>query len=451
MTVGTRRTPTGRTPTGRTRCRWILCLVAVGVLLGATAGCGIKRSAAQAAAETTKAQTGIVKVGFIVLDTKALSEALGLSFVDSGDASAQINALAANVNSRGGIGGRTLVPVIKVFDAFGDNKLKEEQLCKYFTQDEKVFAVVLQGQFQANARPCYAQDKTVMLDGTPYPVVQKTFEQLAPYLWQPSYPEYSGFMDGLIRGLDKTKWFVGGTVAVLGIDTPDNRDLYSGQVAPAMARIGVKAVDVRWIDGSSGASLQAGQDQAVLSFKAKQADRLVVIGGQRLAAYMMQTSKSQKFAPRFAITTWDSPEFAINNYTDAMKGAAGASVSPAQDDVPERDLPFPSGAGETACIKTLAAAGQKFAGRSNARQAVLYCDAVTLLRQAFEGYTGELTAEAFRDGVQRLGKEWVSASTYSSSFDKGDYAGANGFRPIVFDPACTCMSLGGDVIPVARQ
>ena len=431
--------------------RRALGVLAVVVLVAVTPGCGIKRSAALADAETTKAQSGIVKVGFIVLDTKALSEALGLTFADSGDATAQITALADKVNAEGGIGGRKLVPVIKVYDAFGDNKLKEEQLCKFFTQDEKVFAVVLQGQFQANARPCYAQDKTVMLDGTPYPVVQRTFEQLAPYLWQPSYPEYSGFMDGLIRGLDKTRWFVGGTVAVLGIDSPDNRDLYSRQVAPAMARIGVRPVDVRWIDGSSGASLQAGQDQAVLSFKAKQVDRLVVIGGQRLAAYMMQTSKSQKFAPRFAITTWDSPEFAINNYATAMEGAAGASVSPAQDAVPDRDLPFPSGAGETACVSTLASAGQRFAARGNARQAVLYCDAVSLLRQAFAGYTGELTAQAFRDGVQRLGKDWVSAATYSSSFGQGDYAGANGFRPITFDPKCACMSLQGDVIAVTRQ
>ena len=429
-----------------------LMLAALGtaVIVGST-GCGIKRSAEQAAAEVSSAGSETVKIGFIVLDTKALAGALGLAFADSGDPTAQINALAADVNSRGGIGGHKMEPVIRVYDAFGDNKLKEEQLCKAFTQDDKVFAVFLQGQFQPNARPCYAQGRTLMLDGTVFPVVQKTFEQLSPYLWQPSFPEYSSFMDSLVRALDSTNWFDGGTTAVMGIDTPDNRDLYEKQVKPAMKEFGVTPVDVRWIDGSSGASLQAGQDQAVLAFKAKNVDRLFVIGGQRLAAYMMQTAKNQQFSPRFAITTWDSPEFDINNYPQAMKGAAGASVQPAQDLVPERDLPFPSGEGETRCIDTLARAGQKFTARQNARSALLYCDAAFLLEQAFRGHRGALTAEAFRDGAQRLGSDFVSAATYSSSFGPGDYAGGNSYRPIVYDEKCKCMALKGETTKVSGK
>jgi len=433
----------------RRRCSRATTFVVVAALL-ATTGCGIKRSAeVAAAAAETSADAGTIKVGFIVLDFASLSSALGLAFADSGDAAAQIKALADDVNSRGGIAGRKMEPVIRIYDAFGDNKLKEEQLCKAFAQDDKVFAVFLQGQFQPNARPCYAQAKVLMLDGTAFPVVQKTFEQLAPYLWQPSFPEYSSYMDGMVRALDSTKWFEGGTTAVMGIDTPDNRELFAQQVKPAMKEAGVTPVDVRWIDGSSGASLQAGQDQAVLSFKAKNVDRLFVIGGQRLAAYMMQTSKNQKFAPRFAISTWDSPEFDINNYPEAMTGAAGASIQAATDLVPERDYPFPSGDGETRCINTLKKAGQTFKQRENARSAVLYCDTAFLLEQAFDGYRGEPTPEAFREGAQKLGKDWVSASAYSSSLGPGRYAGGDSYRLMVYDQKCRCMSLKGETTRIA--
>ncbi|MFI5429798.1 hypothetical protein [Aeromicrobium sp. UC242_57] len=56
------------------------------------------------------------------------------------------------------------------------------------TQDDKAFAVVLTGQFQSNARPCYAQRKTLMLDATLVANDQKLFDELAPYLWSRASP-----------------------------------------------------------------------------------------------------------------------------------------------------------------------------------------------------------------------------------------------------------------------
>lgn len=431
--------------TSRRRSTRLLALAIGAVVVLASAGCGIKPSEQAAAAEAATTRSQTVRMGFVVLDTKSLESALGRVFADSGDLSAQIQALVADVNAKGGVGGRPLEAVIKVYEAFGDNKLKEEQLCKAFTQDEKVFAVVLIGQFQSNARPCYAKAKTLMLDQTTFPLVQQDFEKLAPYLWQPSFPEYGALLTGLIEGLGRNKFFSDAITGVIGIDSPENRRLYERELAPELLRLGVKPVDIRWIDNSSSASLQSGQDQAILSFKGLAVDRLVVVGGQRLAAFMMETGKKQKFFPKYAMTTWDNPEFNISNYPDAMAGAVGVSVQAGFDSVPEAGLPFPSGPGETACMTRLAAAGQKFEARLNARQALQYCDAVDLLYQAFKGYDGPLSAEVFAERVQQLGSEYVSAATYTSSYGPGDFAGANGYRTIQFDESCRCMELTGEI------
>ena len=72
----------------------------------------------------------------------------------------QIEALVDHVNANGGVGGRDVEPVIEVFNALQDTPSKEEELCLGFTQDAEVFAVMLTGQFQENARPCYADAET---------------------------------------------------------------------------------------------------------------------------------------------------------------------------------------------------------------------------------------------------------------------------------------------------
>jgi len=436
---------TTRRPTTR-----FVFLAVTAVLAIASTGCGIKPSEQAAADEAATTRSQAIRMGFVVLDTASLESALGRVFADSGDLQAQIQALVADVNAKGGIGGRPLEAVIKVFEAFGDSKLKEEQLCKAFTQDEKVFAVVLVGQFQSNARPCYAKAQTLMLDQTTYPLVQEDFEKLAPYLWQPSFPEYGILLTGLIEGLGRNRFFNDGTTGVLGIDTPENRRLFERDLVPELARVGVTPVDVRWIDNSSSASLQSGQDQAVLSFKSLGVDRLLVVGGQRLAAFMMETGKKQKFFPRYALTTWDNPEFNIANYPDGMQGAVGVSVQPGFDSVPEDDLPFPSGPGEESCVKRLADAGQTFEGRLNARQALQYCDAVDLLYLAFNGYDGPLSAEVFAERVQQLGNEYVSAASYTSSYGPGDFAGSNGYRTIEYEESCRCMKLTGEISRFTR-
>jgi hypothetical protein len=436
----------------------VLAVIAVMALL--SAACGEKESARQAALESesdASAQAvdpedgpGVtadeIKIGFIVLDLERLSEALDLDFGESGDYFSQIQALTDAVNARGGIAGRTMVPVIHEVDAFLDSAPREEATCKQFTQDDEVFAVVLVGQFQPNARPCYAGAETLMLDTTAFALDQQGFDKFAPYLYQPSYPEYGALLDGLISGLDEGDFFEDATVAVMGMDINENHRVFEEKVLPALEERGVEPADVRWIDPANSQTLQAGQDQAVLSFKSKGVDRIIVVGGQRLAAFMMNTSKGQSFEPRYAMTTWDNPEFNIRNYPTAMAGAIGVSALPGYDAVSEDDVPFPREGAEQTCIDTLLTVGDTgLKTRNEARQSELYCDAMDLLFLGFEGHTGPVNADAFAANVGALGDRYEASATYKSFFGPGLFAGANGYVTVAYDPDCDCMAPIGDV------
>ena len=429
---------------------------AVLVLVPTAAACGAKPSAEVAAKASAKqaeqaqvsAEDGPgvtseeVKVGFVLLQTDKLAKTLGLTLPPPGDLEAQIGEIAAEVNRTGGIAGRRMVPVIRPFEALTDSQASEEKLCKAFTQDDQVFAVVLVGQFQSTARSCYAQAETLMLDTTAFPLDQESFEQYEPYLWQPSYPEYGELNAAMVKDLGASGFFKGATLGVIGIDNDQNRRVYDEQIGPALTDVDAEPEDVRWIDGSSSSSLQSGQDQAVLAFKDAGVDRLLVVGGSRLASFMMATAQKQDWYPRFALSTWDSPDFGIRNYPESMRGAAGVSLVPGFD-VADEEYEFPAVGGEEDCVEVLERSGDTFETRANVRQQLLYCDAAFLLRDAFEGSDGPVNAVEFQAGVEELGDDFVSASGYASGFAPGRFTGATGFRRMVYDPDCNCMRLDG--------
>jgi len=435
--------------------RWAM-VIALATALTASA-CGAKPSAelaARAAATeseqaTTSAEDGPgvtakeVKVGFVLLQTEKLQKTLGITLAPAGNLEKQIAEIASEINRTGGIAGRRMVPVVRPFEALTDSQATEEKLCKAFTQDDQVFAVVLVGQFQSTVRSCYQQARTLMLDTTAFPLDQTSFEQYAPYLWQPSYPEYGELNRAMVRDLADSGFFKKSTLGVVGIDNDQNRRVYDQQIRPALKQAGADPEGVRWIDGSNSSTLQTGQDQAVLAFKEAGVDRLLVVGGSRLASFMMSTAQKQDWYPRFALSTWDSPDFGIRNYPESMKGAAGVSLLPGFD-VDDKEYEFPAPGAERACVKVLERSGDSFATRANARQQLLYCDASFLLRDAFKGSDGPVNAEAFQTGVERLGTGFRSAAVYESGFEKGRFTGNIGFRRMVYDPACTCMRLEGD-------
>ena len=113
------------------------------------------------------------------------------------------------------------------------------------------------------------------------------------------------------------------------------------------------------------------------------------LGGSRLASVFATVAGSQDgFAPRYAISSFDNPSFFVNNPdtipADTMDGMVGIGFHPPQD-VPDSELPFPTGDAETECVDIYADAGITFESRETARVALPYCDAVRLLKLGADG------------------------------------------------------------------
>jgi hypothetical protein len=436
----------------------LLRLVAVFLLPAVVAtACGQKQSQVLADAtedESSGSSPGVtddeVKVGVIVIDQTNLQATLGFETPDQGDQEGAIQTLADHVNANGGIGGRKMVPVIRVFDALTDSAVTEEKLCRSFTEDDKVFAVVLLGMFQDNARPCYAAQDTLMLDQTQFPVDHASAAELSPYYYQPSLPEYGEVLAGLTVALDEEDFLTEETrLGIIGIDNEQNRRVFDEQLLPSLESLGAEPVDTQWVDPTSNATLQAGQNQAVLSFKERDVDRVIIVGGSRLLAFLLSITVPQDYFPAYAVTTFDNPNFVASGTPEAMVGAVGISALPTTDLAPG-ELPFPDSEGEQRCLDILAEGGHDYQERNNATEAFFYCDAVLLLADALRGAEGgDLTAAAFQDGAAALG-ETPNASNYLADYREDFFAGAAGYRPMRFSEDCGCFELVGETTAFPR-
>ncbi|MFD0524989.1 type 1 periplasmic-binding domain-containing protein [Paractinoplanes durhamensis] len=188
-----------------TKADWPLLARAGAVLVAcvlAYTSCGALMPGASSAVNQGVAG-GAVKVVFIGTDLTKTASLTGFKNPDVGSPAAQVTALAKYINANGGIAGRRLDAVYEEYEASADSPSAETTLCSKITQDDKAFAVILTGQLQSNARPCYAQRKTLMLDATLIADDRSTFAALSPYLWTASFPEYDAFATSFLAVLKR--------------------------------------------------------------------------------------------------------------------------------------------------------------------------------------------------------------------------------------------------------
>ncbi|MBB2944418.1 ABC-type branched-subunit amino acid transport system substrate-binding protein [Actinoplanes lutulentus] len=390
-----------------------------------------------------------VKVVFIGTDLTKTASLTGFTNADVGKPKEQVEALAAYINANGGIAGRKLDAVYREYEASNDSPAAETTLCSQITQDDQAFAVVLTGQLQSNARPCYAQRQTLMLDATLIANAKSTFSSLSPYLWTATFPEYDAFASSFLAVLSREKFFEGrDKTGLVAADTPANKSVYDEIVVPFMEEAGIEPT-VSWIDTTSLGTLNSGLSQAAVNFRGKKIDRVFFLGGARIAPFFMTSAAAISYTARYGISTFDSPGFMVSNPGTippaALKGMVGVGFAPGYD-VPDSEMAFPASDAEKNCQKIYSDAGITFKARENARVAFTYCDAALMLQAGAKDLGADLNAGAWGAAAQNM--------TFSTAAGLGDFGGGNAagtaYRVLKFSDSCGCFTYSGPVTSLGQ-
>jgi ABC-type branched-subunit amino acid transport system substrate-binding protein len=213
-----------------------------------------------------------IKVGVMMIDFSCIE-----SFVDSVQPEQQraFQVYVDDINARGGINGRTVVPVFKSYCPL--NLATELTACTSLTDDDKVFAVV--GTFydpNGNAQLCFAKQHRTILVGSP--LTQALIERGPPGFMLTTDITSERRLRVITALLKQKGTLAGKKVAVVDIAADHAR--VKSVVTPALRDLGVQrgADATLTIAGADTVAALAQLDSFVEHWKSDGTNALILVG-----------------------------------------------------------------------------------------------------------------------------------------------------------------------------
>lgn len=383
-----------------------------------------------------------VTIGVVVLKNgDKFANGFGLS-ISFGDAEKEFAALVADVNRRGGIAGRKLETVVAYYDVGGaavDAQGLQSSICAQFTQDTKVFAVLMPYNPLQSFVDCLAKAKTLLLNGSAASTDDVRMKQVEGWLYQPSVPSYSRYPKDLVTELQVSGFFAGPTPAkagVLVLDTPDMVRAAETAMQPAIEAAGVQVGSVTRINPASANSDISG---AVLKFRADGITHVFFVqaaGG--IPLYFMQGAEQQGYHPRYGVSSFEVPGFFLQGQAPErqLENVRGIGWAPFFD---VKSSELPPTAAEQRCFDVIEKAGERNAHRQSNLTATPVCDMVWAFAAAAEKAGPALDFPAWRRGLQSLGTTHASPVALRSDFSSGRSDAVAGYRFVSWVKDCRCF------------
>lgn len=391
-----------------------------------------------------------IKIGLIVVSNNdKLLSGYGVKGGAIGDTQDQANAVVNDLNSRGGILGRKILPVFRTWDASpgSDTEAQFQSFCAAFTQDQKVFAVLTPWNTPVSFASCLAKAGTLyVVDGLDQEDLQ-TYGQLQPYMVTGMMSSSRGAV-ALARGLHQQGFFAAGTrLGIIRQATPTGERVSNQYFKPTLASLGVPpAIDEKTVSSSNAPNVSQ-------SFKDQKIDRVAFItarGGPPL--FFMNAANANTYKPIYGLASPDSPAFLSTAapYTQ-LQGAMGAGWAPGLDVLDAEGGPF--NATEQRCLDVHKKQGTDYNSRNEAAAvAMLWCDVAWLFEEAAIKAGKNLNAGNWSAALAELKTSHQSPVTFGTNFGPGIFDGANQYRPLKFDDSasCRCFRYSGPPQDVPR-
>jgi hypothetical protein len=386
-------------------------------------------------------------VGVTVLTSVAtVGKAAGVKAVDFGDQVGMAKAIAADINTRGGVLGRKLVPVIFDQDFSKPDATSAQEACTRFTQDRPTFAVasMLPAFNNDTFYSCLAKRDTPMVNHSQAVITNEDLRRYAPYLSYVDDISYERLVPALIGRLSALGYFGGWDagagapgkmpvkVGLLYQDSPSAKRGY-GLLRAALERRGVPVASEMTYSGMQD---QQAIQSAVLSFRSRGVTHVFM---DSWASLLFPTSaEQQQYRPRYGLTTQN----VIATYMEAnaperqLHGALGIGWEPASDVSQAHD---PGNlAGTAACTEVMRRANVDISSRQARWFALLLCDLMNLAAQSAVAGHGFSTG-ALTNGLAIRSPGFNFAAIFGGARDgnRPDRMGLT--RDIGYDTSCQCF------------
>jgi len=334
-----------------------------------------------------------IKLGVTYVDLDAVRDVVDISH---GDYETTYNAVIDDLNKKGGVDGRTIVPVFAKINPLGTAPAQEA--CLKLTEDQKVFAVV--GFFYFDSPNCYvAQHDTPILGGTMDPTYLK--QAKAPWMTLDSGPEVTPRAVDALAKSGALKGKIGVVAAA-----QEEKNLLDAVVVPSLKKNGIKYTDAV-IDAPLTDTVAAQQQAGTIAEKFKsEGIRTVLLVGAAPSSFS-NALKNTDYRPKLVGIPFSTFQGAAKNKaTDPAlwKGSVTADIAADFDDP---SLQKCYGIVEKATGDTIVEHPEPGDPdyQASARAA---CQYISLFSQLAGAAGGDLTVAGFGKAAEKLGSVTVA-------------------------------------------
>jgi ABC-type branched-subunit amino acid transport system substrate-binding protein len=412
-----------------------------GQATGPSGGAGTGEGAAQQPRTATDrgVTADAIKVGFTLIDTGGLSQVgVGIG-VTAEQQEAAWRAYVKDINKRGGINGRQVVPVFAKFDPLDQDS--QRKACLRLTQDEKVFAVG--GGFNAPvAISCVTREnQTPLFSG--FPGTLDEIYQQSNGLFVTFYPRASRLMDITVAALDAAGKLKGRTIGILNTFANDPNGTTGEALEKSLKARGHNVKRRVNLSADSGtASSQVSVE--VSQFQREGINTVFLLNGVVSATQFVQQADNQGYLPAYHMTDWsnNNNDFVVQNMPRSFEGTIGTTHTTGNGN----KMPAgPENAQSARCRKVYDQnSGRKLAARGTAEYGATTqaCDAVLAFEKAAKAAGTQLTRRRIAAAVQTL-DSFPIANWGPGRFGSGKPDFSDQVRFHVFRSACKCWEPSG--------
>ncbi|MBL8775000.1 MAG: ABC transporter substrate-binding protein [Acidimicrobiales bacterium] len=258
-----------------------------------------------------------LKVGVTYPDFEALGDAVN---INHGDYEGAYQAVADDINARGGIHGRQLELSFAPVDP--SSPTSTDDTCTQLTQDDQVFVAI--GLFYGESVLCYVNvNETAVIGG------EMTDERLAQARapWFAYDVSSDSQVDGVQTLIDNGDLTTDQSLAVLYTDV--DQTLYEDRIQPVLEDAGIDVVETAAADSSLDPDQVAAEAQTIFQrFEASDADTVLALGSGT-AAVVSEGLEGSDYSPQVAFNSTNAVNaYARDTTHDAsvFEGAVGVGV-----------------------------------------------------------------------------------------------------------------------------
>jgi hypothetical protein len=453
--LGTGAVATGGTPAGAGSTGGAPVQAGIGAATGPVSGGGAGTTTTGTGTGTGQAvrlgkgvTATTVKVGIVYApNLNDAQRATGSDNLQTGDARKQEEALLAEINRTGGLGGRKVVLDAYPVDATTpDAEQAFNAACQHFVDDAKVFAVLTAGPASFGA--CLEKGGVLQI-GSDLTAATADATRQQPHGLRPAGITLEDAGALLVSGLNEQGYFKGSVVGVITFDARPYQEMAERVMLPALKRIGHPAKDTFYVQTpnsvSDYGSMSSSISSAVLRFRTDGITHVIIFDQQgRITTFFTPEADSQQYRPRYGFTSQAGFQVGLTGggvSKEQARNAAGIGWLPAFDVPIDRKRLSP---GAKRCDDFFTSKGMTATGENAMVIQQFQCQDAWLLDAIMDRLTTDVTRDAFIALADTAGP-LLSAANLGIGFDRQHHDGVLLVRNVGWNEECGCFRyVGGD-------